>query len=127
MLHNLDYVYNGVIVSGFESVTRFIKFGLFTFLDVYIKNIFGFRVKTKSMNLCQCCLRLLGCKVKPKDHSQTYTILIHVITRLHEQSFRFKVYLYKVSSLNSGSMTFQICDISGNFLLCVQTPKLIWY
>ena len=116
----MDYVYNGVIVSGFESVTRFIKFGLFGFSDVYIQNIFGFRVKTKSMNLVLVPPEATGVQGQAQgSQANIYYTNSRNNPSTRTESFRFKAYLYKVSSLNSGFMTFQICDISVNFLLCV--------
>ena len=91
----MDYVYNGVIVSGFESVTRFIKFGLFGFSDVYIKNIFGFRVKTKSMNLVSVPPEATGVQGQAQgSQANIYYTIIHVITHLHEQRVSGSKHIY---------------------------------
>ena len=69
-----------------------------------------------------CYLRLAGHKVKYKPEGSwanvDYPDSWHN-PRLRTKSFRFKVFGYKVSTSNSGFITFRILGLLGNISLCI--------
>ena len=95
-------VNTGGEVSGFVNVSGFIKFWNHSWIHFGVSASWVY-LGTRS-------------KAIKKDLGRTYAIGIRGITRLHEKFRIQSIFGRKVPTLDSGIITFQIHDLSGNAL-----------